>query len=95
VWGHFETDSVATRSFDAGDAAVFSVINNHIHNVGLSMLSDFGAIFVTTRPGGRGQDCGEAYGADACNVLVGENSWTFLRLLRVSSNILSSILGVI
>ena len=71
VWGHFSSDSVAAASFDAGGPAVFTVSNNHVHNVGLGLLSDFGGIFVTTRPGGgHGADCAEAYGPDACNVLA-------------------------
>eukprot|EP00035_Acanthoeca_spectabilis_P030685 m.10422 g.10422 ORF g.10422 m.10422 type:complete len:779 (+) comp4318_c0_seq1:371-2707(+) len=71
VWGHFITDSVATSDFDTGVTAVFTIENNHVHNVGLGELSDFGGIFVTTRPGGaHGRDCAEAYGPDACNVLA-------------------------
>eukprot|EP00658_Telonema_sp_P-2_P013578 TRINITY_DN15144_c0_g1_i12.p1 TRINITY_DN15144_c0_g1~~TRINITY_DN15144_c0_g1_i12.p1 ORF type:complete len:764 (+),score=122.43 TRINITY_DN15144_c0_g1_i12:203-2494(+) len=59
--------------FDRG-IPVFNVSFNHIHDVGLGLLSDFGAIFVTSRPGAE-PDCVEAYGQPHCNVaaLVAHN----------------------
>ena len=64
VWGF---DHPAA-DFDSG-TPVFNVSFNHVHDVGMGFLSDFGAIFVTSRPG-PGADCVVAYGADRCAVCV-------------------------
>lgn len=70
VWGHFPSAAETTAAFDAGDAAVFNISANHVHDVGLSLLSDFGGIFVTTTPAHNVADCVEGYGDNYCNVLA-------------------------
>eukprot|EP00040_Diaphanoeca_grandis_P042371 m.264827 g.264827 ORF g.264827 m.264827 type:complete len:883 (-) comp58457_c0_seq1:215-2863(-) len=70
VWGHFSSTSDVGRAFDSGASAVFNISGNHVHNVGLSLFSDFGAIFVTTRPGSGASDCVARFGNDNCNVLA-------------------------
>ena len=45
VWGHFATDSVATRAFDSGTSAVFTIENNHVR-VLLTLLFYYSFYFV-------------------------------------------------
>ena len=52
--------------FNTGTAAVFNVSFNHIHAAGTGLLSDFGAIFVTSRPGT--PDCIASWGSHKCAV---------------------------
>jgi len=70
VWGHFNSSSANTAAFDSGAAAVFNISGNHVHEIGMSLLSDFGGIFVTTRPAHGSNDCVAGYGDNSCNVLA-------------------------
>eukprot|EP00039_Didymoeca_costata_P025599 m.13918 g.13918 ORF g.13918 m.13918 type:complete len:779 (+) comp4953_c0_seq2:339-2675(+) len=57
-----------SEKFNEG-VPVFNISFNHVHHVGLGLLSDFGAIFVTSRPGS-GADCIGSYGEQRCQVAV-------------------------
>lgn len=66
IWA-WNVDIIRSAAFKAG-IPVFNVSFNHVHGVGMNFLSDFGAIFITTRPAAGTSDCVSGYGAARCNV---------------------------
>lgn len=65
VWA-WNVHGTRLDDFNSGEAAVFNVSFNHVHKAGTGLLSDFGAIFVTSRPGS--PDCVSTWGAEKCAV---------------------------
>ena len=65
IWA-WDVQGERLHDFNQGVAAVFNVSYNHVHQAGTGLLSDFGAIFVTSRPGS--PDCVATWGADKCAV---------------------------
>ena len=64
VWS-FDVEGSRADAFFRG-VPVFNISHNHVHDVGMGLLSDFGAIFVTTRPSSG--DCVVGWGEERCGV---------------------------
>jgi hypothetical protein len=65
VWA-WNVQGARLDEFNSGTAAVFNVSFNHISKAGTGLLSDFGAVFVTSRPGH--PDCVSTWGQGKCAV---------------------------